>query len=66
MTRTSQISIRLEPELIEQADNIAAQLAKATVAGLEPTRATVLRTAIERGLAAIQLELDAKTRRPRR
>lgn len=64
--KTVQVAVRVEPELVELADRIADELAKATLTGLEPTRAAVCREAMGRGLRAMKAELDAKLKGGRR
>lgn len=59
MTKTVQVAIRLESELVADADALAHELA-ATTPGFEPTRTSVLRAAIVRGLAALRSELATK------
>jgi hypothetical protein len=57
--KTAQVVVRLEPELLALADEVAELAAK--VAELdEPSRASVLRTAIRRGLDDMRTELKAK------
>lgn len=60
-----QITIRLESELLEQADRLAEQFAR-TMPGLEVTRASVLRTAIIRGLEVLQNEHGGKSKPKKR
>ena len=59
--KTDQIMIRMEPELMELADEVTAMASKA--AGAEIPRASVVRTALRRGLEMMRDELRARTRR---
>lgn len=57
--KSSQIVLRLEPELLDLADEVTALVAKAS--GLdEAQRAMVVRTAMRRGLEQMRDELKAK------
>jgi hypothetical protein len=57
--KSSQIVLRLEPELMALADEVTALVAKAS--GLdEAQRAMVVRTAMRRGLEQMRDELKAK------
>jgi hypothetical protein len=57
--KSSQIVLRLEPELLALADEVTALVAKAS--GLdEAQRAMVVRTAMRRGLELMRDELKAK------
>jgi metal-responsive CopG/Arc/MetJ family transcriptional regulator len=64
--KTVQIAVRLEAELVDQVDELVQELSKVTIAGLEPTRSAVVRTAIARGLADMRRELGEKSRKPKR
>lgn len=62
MVRRPQIAIRLDDDLLVLANEVAGLAAKAS--GLdEPDRASVLRTAIRRGLEEMRDELKAKVKR---
>jgi hypothetical protein len=63
MKKSEQLVIRLEPELMELADEVTASASKA--AGAEMPRASVLRTALRRGLELMRDELRAKAKRSR-
>jgi hypothetical protein len=61
--KTEQVTIRLDPELLELADEVVMLASKA--AGAEILRAAVLRTALRRGLELMRDELRAKVKRPK-
>lgn len=60
--KTEQLVIRLEADLLQLADDVTALASKA--AGADMARASVLRTALRRGLEQMRDEL--KTRAPKR
>jgi len=57
--KSEQLVIRLEAELLELADAVTALASKA--AGAEMARASVLRTALRRGLELMRDELKPKS-----
>ena len=64
MVKSEQLVIRLEPELVQLADDVTALASKA--AGAEMARASVLRTAMRRGLELMRDELKGRApKRPR-
>lgn len=58
VNKSEQIVLRLEPDLMELADAVTELASKA--AGAELTRASVLRTAMRRGLELMRDELKAR------
>lgn len=58
VNKSEQVVIRLEPELMELADEVTAMASKA--AGADMPRASVLRTALRRGLELMRDELKAR------
>ena len=59
--KSEQLMIRMEAELMELADEVTAMASKA--AGAEMPRASVLRTALRRGLEMMRDELRARTKK---
>jgi hypothetical protein len=57
--KSEQLVIRLEPELLKLADDVTSMASKA--AGAEMPRASVLRTALRRGLETMRDELRARS-----
>lgn len=60
MTKSIQVGVRLELELLERIDRLAE--ASARIPGLKPTRADVMRAAMLRGLDALEAELGKHKR----
>lgn len=64
VNKSEQVVLRLEPQLMELADAVT-DLASRT-AGAELTRASVIRTALRRGLELMRDELKARaSKRPK-
>jgi hypothetical protein len=59
--KSEQVSIRLEPEHLQLAEEIAQRLGESVLAGSPPARAAVLRMALVRGLEVLRAELAASS-----